>query len=250
MHLQDAPDAFFLALPRVVDRVARAQHARVDAEERQVPDERVRRDLESQRRERLAIVRVALALRFFIDVALDGRHIDRRRHVIDNRVEHRLHTLVLECRAAHRHDDLTRQRTCTQAPANLVFRQLSVLEELVEQRLICFRRSLDHLLAPLVSGIAQFCGDLAGLKRGAHIALVPVDRLHAHEVDNTGKLLFRTNRQLDRHRVGTQAIANLLHHAQVVGAGAIHLVDEDHARHFVLVTLAPDGLGLRLHAAD
>ena len=35
-----------------------------------------------------------------------------------------------------------------------------------------------------------------------------------------------------------------------VGAGAVHLVDERKARHGVLVGLAPDGLGLRLHAAD
>ena len=35
-----------------------------------------------------------------------------------------------------------------------------------------------------------------------------------------------------------------------VGADAVHLVDEDDARHGVLVGLAPDGLRLRLHAGD
>ena len=35
-----------------------------------------------------------------------------------------------------------------------------------------------------------------------------------------------------------------------VGAEAVHLVDEAHARDAVLVGLAPDGLGLRLHAGD
>ena len=38
--------------------------------------------------------------------------------------------------------------------------------------------------------------------------------------------------------------------AEEVGAGAVHLVDEAHARDVVLVGLAPDGLGLRLDAGD
>ena len=33
-----------------------------------------------------------------------------------------------------------------------------------------------------------------------------------------------------------------------VGAGLVHLVDEDDARNAVLVALAPDGFGLRLDA--
>ena len=39
-------------------------------------------------------------------------------------------------------------------------------------------------------------------------------------------------------------------HVEEVGAHAVHLVDEDDARDFVLVGLAPDGLGLRLHRGD
>ena len=35
-----------------------------------------------------------------------------------------------------------------------------------------------------------------------------------------------------------------------VGADAVHLVDEAHARHAVRVGLTPDGLGLRLDAGD
>ena len=35
-----------------------------------------------------------------------------------------------------------------------------------------------------------------------------------------------------------------------VGAEAVHLVDEAHAGHAVLVGLAPDGLGLGLDAGD
>ncbi|MNJ36193.1 hypothetical protein D3C77_309720 [compost metagenome] len=45
-----------------------------------------------------------------------------------------------------------------------------------------------------------------------------------------------------------QAFVDLLDHAQEVGALAVHLVDVGHARHVVLVGLAPDRLRLRLDA--
>ena len=59
---------------------------------------------------------------------------------------------------------------------------------------------------------------------------------------------FRSDRKLGHDRIGTQPIANHLDAAEEVGAGLVHLVDEDHARDLVLVRLAPYGLGLRLDA--
>ena len=52
-------------------------------------------------------------------------------------------------------------------------------------------------------------------------------------------------------RVGRQPMnlnAQLFYNVEEIRAGAVHLVDEHHARHFVLVGLAPDRLGLGLHA--
>ena len=55
MHLQQAPDALFLRPRRHEHRVAGIQRAGVDAEEREVADERIVEDLEGQRRERLTV---------------------------------------------------------------------------------------------------------------------------------------------------------------------------------------------------
>ena len=49
----------FLSLRRHVHRVAGIQRAGVDAEEREVADERIVEDLEGQRRERLVVARGA-----------------------------------------------------------------------------------------------------------------------------------------------------------------------------------------------
>src|SRR5260221_11177489 len=52
VHLQQTPDALAPVLRRVVDVRARLEHARIHTEERQLSDERIRRNLERQRRER------------------------------------------------------------------------------------------------------------------------------------------------------------------------------------------------------
>ena len=93
-------------------------------------------------------------------------------------------------------------------------------------------------------------GNVAVLELHAFGAVVPVDRLHLDEVDDAFEVVFGADRQLQRHGIATQAGLDLLDAAQEVGAGAVHLVDEREARHGVLVHLAPDRLGLRLHAAD
>src|SRR5690606_12643518 len=52
----------------------------------------------------------------------------------------------------------------------------------------------------------------------------------------------------DGYGIGLQAQLHLVVDLEEVGTGTVHLVDEGQARHLVLVGLAPDGLGLRLHA--
>jgi hypothetical protein len=55
---------------------------------------------------------------------------------------------------------------------------------------------------------------------------------------------------MQHERVRLQPILDHLHGAVEVGADAVHLVDEAHAGHVVLVGLTPHGLGLRLDAGD
>ena len=110
VHLQDAADALLAALDRVVDGVARVDDARIDAEEDQLADVRVGHDLEREPRERLVVGRAALAGLAVLELALHRRDVGRRRHVVDHRVEHRLHALVLERGAAQHRHDLARDR--------------------------------------------------------------------------------------------------------------------------------------------
>ena len=106
VHQQHAADALLAVLGAVQHAGRRFEHARIDAREGERADERVGHDLEGQRRERRVVARRQRdrLVGAHLD-ALDVGHVGRRRQVVDDGVEHGLHALVLERRAAqHRHE--------------------------------------------------------------------------------------------------------------------------------------------------
>ena len=250
VHLQDAAEALLLALDRVVDRVAGIDDAGIDAEEHELADEWVGHDLEREARERLVVGRPARTFGAVVQLAGHRRNVRRRRHVVDHRVEHRLHALVLERGAAQHRHDLARDGAHAQALLDFVDGELAVSEVAVHQLLVRFGGALEHLFAPLRSELGEVGGNVAHVVLHALRRIVPVDRLHLHEIDDAGELVLRADRHLDHHRIRLQARLHLVVDLEEVGADAVHLVDEREPRHLVLVRLAPDGFRLRLHAAD
>src|SRR3984893_11389729 len=136
VHLQTAPDPLLLVLRRHVHGIARVERPGVHAEERQVADEGIVQNLECQGRKRLLITCLArrwLALGIH---ALYGGHFRRRRHELDDSIEQRLHTLVLERCAAHDQHDLVLDGAVTQPLSDLRLGQLLTFEVLVQQLLV------------------------------------------------------------------------------------------------------------------
>ena len=148
VHLDQTPDALPAALGDVVNRIARAQPARIDANERQLPDKRVGHDLEHQRRKRLAVARLALddLFRIVHVGALHRRNVERRRQVIHHRVQQVLHALVLERRPADHRENLLRDGRLADAGAQLVVGNRLAFDELREQVIVGFRHRLDQLV--------------------------------------------------------------------------------------------------------
>ena len=232
------------------------QDARVDAQEGQLADERVGHDLERQRRERRVVGgrtrdrrRVGLA-----DVEpFHGRDVERRRQVVDDRVEHRLDALVLERRAADDDDErrlLVAHRVdhaLAQRRLDRLLRDLLAAEVLLEDLVVDLADLLDQLLAVDLGLGLELGRDLLDDVVGAHRLVLVRDGLHPYQVDDALELVLAADRQLDRHRVGLQLGLDLAERRLEVGADAVHLVDEADARHAVLVRLAPHRLRLRLH---
>ena len=178
--------------------------------------------------------------------ALDGGNVGRRRQVFDDGVEQRLHALVLEGRAAEHRVELDRDRALADQRADLVIRRHLAFEVVLERRLVHFDGGFDHLLAVFLGTSLKVGRDLDDVPGSAQRLVAPDQRVHLDEVDDALELGLGADRQLHDDSLRTEARTDHLDRAVEVGADLVHLVAEDHARHAVLVGLAPDGLRLRL----
>ncbi len=131
--------------------------------------------------------------------------------------------------------------------SDLVGCQLLAIEELHGQLVVQLRDGLDHGAPVHLRLGSQLGGDLADVGLGADIFGVH-DGLHLDEIDDALEPGFLADGQLHGHGVGAETLLDGVEATPEVGAGAVELVDEAEAGHTVAVGLAPDRLGLRLHA--
>ena len=85
---------------------------------------------------------------------------------------------------------------------------------------------------------------------GAQLGLVVDHALHLDQIHETDEHVAAAHRDLDRQRIGVQALLHHFQHVEEVRAHAIHLVDERDSRDVVTLGLVPHRLGLRLHTTD
>ena len=152
VHHQDAPDPLGAPGAHVQHARARLEVAGVHAEVGQLADVGVGGDLERQRRERLGVVGVARDLALLL-LALDQfgadhrRHVQRRGQVVDDRVQQRLHALVLERGAAQHGRQLGRQRRLADRLLEALLGDLAFLEDQLQQPVVVVGDLLEQVLA-------------------------------------------------------------------------------------------------------
>ena len=250
MHLQQTANALALVLGAVVDVAASLQHTGVHTEEGQTANERIRCDLERQRRERRFVVHFAgldhivLAL----EMPLDGGHVVGGREEVDHSVEQRLHALVLERGAAENRHELHRNRGRADALTDFFVRELFAGEILLDEHVVVFHDHIDQRATRFLNTIFIISGNVDNLEGLAEVLVIEDVLLAFDDVDVAREELARTDRQLNRQRGLGQAVLNHLDAALKVGADAVHLVREDHTGHFVAISLTPHRLRLRLNA--
>ncbi len=229
---------------------------RVHADVGETTEEGVHGDLECKSRERVLRVGVTLDHLLLVAdvVALGRRNVQRAGQVVDDRIEHRLHTAVLERGAAQHGVDLRGDGELADCRLDLGYREVGVtLQETLEQRVVGLGDGLDESRTVLVGLLDQVCRDLLDVVLGAHLDVTlgvasPGQRTHLDQVDDTLEAVLEPDRQLDDQRLRAEALDDGVDRVVEVGAQLVHLVDEADARHVVLVGLAPDRLGLRLDA--
>src|SRR5690606_1385962 len=100
---------------------------------------------------------------------------------------------------------------------------------------------------PFLSGVNQICRNVNVVELGALASFVPDDPFHLDEVDNAFEVVFCTDWDNDRNWIGFQTGLELIIDLEKISTSAVHLVDKAQAWNTILVSLAPNGFGLRLN---
>jgi hypothetical protein len=247
---EQARHLLLLAGADVQELVAGREGAGEDAQEHDLAA-LVHRDLEGQGGQRLAVLGLAgeLVLGLARIDAGDRRHVGRRRQVVDDRVEERMDPLVAQRGAAQDRHDLHRDHRPPQRRLELGHRQLGALEVLLGDRVVGVGDRRDQALAGLGDRAGQLVGHRSNLGLGVELA-GEVQRLLGQQIDHALEGVLAADRELDRHRVGAQALLDLGDDVVERRADAVELVDEGQAGDMELVGLVPHRLGLRLDPAD
>src|ERR1019366_5032830 len=223
----------------------------VHANESELTDKRVGHDLESQGRKRRVVV--GGALNFFSRVGVDtfdGQNIERRRQIVDDGVEQRLNALVLEGGPADHREYFHLERGAAQCGLQFGLANRFAFDVLVHQLvlIVVFDDGLDRDLVVGGGFLLQLCWNFLDLILGAQALVIPDDRFHGHEIDDTFELVFLADGQLNGNGARIEALADGIDGMLEVGAHLVHLVNETNARHAVFVGLTPNGLRLRLYS--
>ena len=249
MHFKHAADTLLLVLGGVEERGARVERAGIDAAERDRADERVVHDLECEHRQRRIVRLRALDFRIILGVdALDGRHVERRRQVVDNRVEQRLDALVLERGAAQHRVEGAGQNGLADEALDRCDVRLLALEERGHDVVIEFRNGLDQDGAVFSGLVGHVVGDRHDVELRAEVFALPHNAAHLDEIDHAFERVLDADRELQWNRLHAETLHQVADAGEEVCANLVHLVCEDDPRNLVLVGLAPDGFRLRLDA--
>ncbi len=247
VHPQQPPEPLLGPLRRVEHRHAFGNLAGIHPEVGEPTDVRVTHDLKRQRAERRVIVRWPLYQLARLRVrADDGRHVVRRREVVDHGVQHELDALVPERGAAEHRRRPVGQRRPADRLAQLRGRHLVPLHVANHELVVHLGHAFHQALALAGRLRDQRWWDV--LHHRLFVALRrEVPRLLLDDVDHALELGFHTDGELDGQGTGVQALRDHIDRAPEVRAHSIHLVHEADAGHPVAVRLAPHRLRLRFH---
>ena len=242
VHLQQTADALLLALRGVGHVGAGIELARVHAEVGELAHERIRHDLEGQSGERRLHVGGTLVFLARVRVrALDGRHVDRGRHVVDHGIEELLHALVLVGRAHEHGVDLAGDGALADGGLQLVNRHLFLHEDLLHESVVAVGGGFHQLLVAQLGLFGELGRDsVHGLGVGhALVVGLEVPRGHGDQVDDAPEVVLGAHGHLRGDSRRAQAILHGLDRMEEVGAHAVVLVDVGDAGHAVAACLAP-----------
>ena len=249
MHLQDTANPFVVVFVGVVNGGTGGDDTGVHTEEAEFTHIGVGGDFKRQSRKGLVVGRVPDF--FFIGVridALDGGHIQRRRHIVNDGVQQLLHTLILIRGTAGYRNDLVGDGALTQSSLDFCNRNLFAFQILHHKLFVLLSAGFQQLIPIFLSFFLHVVGDFHDFHVFAQVVFVD-HSVHFHQVDNALKVTFGPDGELDGNRITLQAVQHHVHHIVEVSAHNVHFVDIGHTGNMIFIGLTPNGFGLRLHTA-
>mmetsp|Transcript_10350 Transcript_10350/g.18248 ORF Transcript_10350/g.18248 Transcript_10350/m.18248 type:complete len:493 (-) Transcript_10350:441-1919(-) len=254
VHLQDTTDTLLLTLHGVHHLGTGVNSTGVNTGERQRPNKGVSGNLEGKSGERLIIRGDTLHdLGVIIRVdTLDGLDVSRRGKVVNDSIQEGLDTLVLEGSPSHHRHELQLCGTLADALPDGGNVRYLIFQDHLHHVVVHLGAVLKELHAELFSPLLQLIrdgglGHRVGLPSGTHLLTIPDQGLHLHQINHSFEDVLSTNGQLDNARDSAKVGLDHVNAAVEISTSAIHLVHETHTGHLVLISLAPNSLGLGLN---
>jgi hypothetical protein len=248
MHLQDTSNTF-LFIFCCIQHIRTSVHSTgIHTEVSKLTYEGVCHDLECQSRKRLFIRRMSDNLVAFQIHTFNRRDIKRRRHILYDCIQKLLHALVLVCASAAYRNSGTFAGAFSQSCFQLVNRGLLTFQISHHQIVIQLADLLYHLRTIQLSFVLHIFRDINDRNIIALIVIVDVG-FHFEQIDQTLKVFFFTDGQLNTDCVLAQTGFDLLYCAIKVCTQDIHLIDECHTGYIVGISLTPYVLRLRFYTA-
>ncbi len=189
---------------------------------------------------------MTLALLTIWQNALDCRNVERTRHIVNNRIQQFLDTLILITCTTKNRVHTQRKNALTDTFLNLCFCKFFASEEFLEQFIVHFCDMLNKLGTIFLCLIKVFSRNVSN----CHILtliIVVNSCLHCYQIDNTLKFISVSDWQLNWDSVSVQTVFHHLNNSEKVSTVHIHLIYISDTRNAVFVRLLPYSFTLRLY---
>ena len=249
VHLYDTSHTLLVVLGSVQDSSTCIYSTGIYTEEAQLTNKRVSCDLECQCCKRLFVRRMTeYFLAGFRICTLDRRYIQRRRHVIYNSIQQLLYTLVPIRSTAGNRNHCICDGGLPDAGLDLIDGNFFIVKEFFHQSVILLCNVFHQALVIFFSLFLHVIRDFFHADIFSQIIIVYIS-LHFYQVNDALELVLSADRQLNRNSITLQSLVHHINDTVEIRAHDIHLVDINHTRNLILISLSPYGFCLRLNAA-
>ena len=248
VHLKQTSETLGFAGTGVVNRHTLCRNTGINTQIVKFTHKRVGHDLEHESTEGLHIADMTGDFIAGDRIgSLDVPDIQRTGQIPGDRIKQRLDTLVLEGGGSSHRNNLTRQSGTTESSTQFFHGRDLVFEIDFHYCIIGFRQSFHQIVEGFFLFGFLICIKLLDILFGSVILAMEIDRLTAENVDHTAEISFFADRQVDRKRIGTEFVADIINHTLEVSTGTVHLVDQGDDRNTVFLGLTPHGFTLGLN---